>query len=101
MIRGTSPTLQLKLIGMDLDRIETVYVTFKQGKRGVTKVSVGDDVTITDEGIEVFLSQQDTLEFKPGEVQIQVRGMTKDNVAFATDIVTRDMGDILQEGVIS
>ena len=101
MIRGTSPTIVLKLIGMDLDRIETAYVTFKQGRRGITKITTGDDVTITEEGLEVFLSQEDTLEFKPGEVQIQVRGMTTDNVAFATDIVTREMNDILQEGVIS
>ena len=100
MIRGTSPTILLKLIGMELNKIETVYVTLRQGKRKITKSNSNVDVTITEEGIELYLSQEDTLDFKPGEVQIQVRGLTKDEVAFATDIVAMDMGDILQEGVI-
>ena len=100
MKRGTTPTFALSLEGIDYDMLDTVYVTFKQDNRVITKT--GDDVELDKDNqiINVSLTQSETLSFRQGYVFIQLRAVTKGGNAVATDIVRINADGILKEGVI-
>lgn len=102
MYRGTTPTVTYKNIPetIDLDKIKQIWITFKDSKTEITKYY--DDVTIDTENrtISVTLTQEDTLAFKAGTVNNQLRILMKDGSALATSIKTCKMNKILKEGVI-
>lgn len=101
MIRGTTPTLKLKLNGIETSRLASVYVTIKQGEKEVTKTN---DDGITAESKSVLsapLTQEDTLTFDQGYVYIQLRAMTTDDLSIASKTRLVLMDDILKEGVIT
>ena len=99
MRRGTTPAIVLT-VDADLTGY-TVYVTLKNG---------GKELTITNDALTMeyanqkttiafALTQQQTLDFKVGTCEVQVRAI-HDGTAIATDIQTIDVGRILKEGVI-
>ena len=101
MRRGTTPTLTITVTGMDVTDLKTIKVTFKQGNIELTKAT--DDVTIDAENnaILVPLTQEDTLKFDSGAVNVQIRGLLADNVtAIASGIKSFSMDKILLDGVI-
>lgn len=55
MIRGTTPTLTLKVPDVDLTRVEEVYVTVKQ--KNITVTKTGDDIEI-----ETIVGENDTVQ---------------------------------------
>lgn len=73
-VRGTTPEYTLTLEGYDLTG-KTVYVTLAQG--GVKTTLTGDRLTIVaDESgstIAFSLTQAETLRYKVGEVEVQVK----------------------------
>lgn len=69
MVKGTTPTFILTLQDADLTD-STVYVTFKQDELLLTKS--GSDLTIEQNVVNVFLSQEETLKFQRGNLYIQV-----------------------------
>ena len=77
MRRGTTPTLELTLTGVDAIASDTLYVTLKQSQREITKTN--DDLSIeageTESVINLYLSQQETLSLRKGTCEIQVRGI--------------------------
>ena len=81
--RGTTPTFSLTLTDVDLTQADSVYVTFAQGRTVITKT--GDDLTVSATAIEVALSQEETLRFYSGHVQIQANWIVS-GLRFATDI---------------
>ena len=99
MRRGTTPAIALT-VDADLTAY-TVYVTLKNGGRELTVTN--DALTIEyanqKSTITFALTQQQTLNFKVGTCEVQVRAI-KDGTAIATDIQTIDVGRILKEGVI-
>lgn len=101
MRRGTTPTLTITVTGMDVTDLKTIKVTFKQGNIELTKAT--DDVTIDAENnaISVPLTQEDTLKFGSGAVNVQIRGLLADGVtAIASAIKSFSMDKILMDGVI-
>ena len=69
--RGVTPTLRLKVPeGIDLGEAKTVYATFKQGSRVLTKS--GPDLTVDGNIVGVYLSQEETLAFGPVDVEVQL-----------------------------
>lgn len=101
MRRGTTPTLTITVTGMDVTDLKTIKVTFKQGNIELTKAT--DDVTIDAENnaISVPLTQEDTLKFGSGAVNVQIRGLLADGVtAIASGIKSFSMDKILLDGVI-
>lgn len=97
-VRGTTPEIRLKLpFGADV--LSDIYIAFAQD--GYSKVIKStSDVKKTDQTLAVTLTQTETLKFKPGNVEVQIRAITVDGVAIASKIITADVGKVLQNGVI-
>ena len=101
MIRGTTPTLKLKLNGIETSRLNSVYITLKQGNKEVTKTNDDGIMEESESVLSVPLTQEDTLTFSQGYVAVQMRAMTTDNLAIASKTRLVLMDDILKEGVIT
>lgn len=101
MIRGTTPTLEIKITGIDVSELESIYITLSQHQKQVTKST--EDITIDEITNTLYapLSQEDTLTLSRGYVYVQMRAVTKDGLAVASDIKTTTMEEILKEGVIT
>ena len=83
--RGATPTFTLTFReGIDLTQAASVYVTFSSGKSVITKT--GEDLTLTENTIGVFLSQKDTLSFPIGEVEVQANWITSNNKRVVSEI---------------
>lgn len=106
--RGTNPYVVLKIktkknFELDFDEIEKLYITFKSksGSKEVTKSK--NDVTLDNEEKKIYvpLTQEDTLSFQTGNVDIQARFLMGNGSAIATSIVENyPIKRILKEGVI-
>ena len=106
IIRGTTPTLtfHVKDETLDLDQIAEIWITFKT-KAGVKvkeKTYDINDVTIDAEqhNIELFMSQEDTLDLANTNMLVQLRVRFNDDMAYASSIIDVNIGHILKEGVI-
>ena len=106
IIRGTTPTLtfHVKNEQLDLDTISEIWITFRT-KAGVTireKNYTKEDVTIDaqEHTIELFLSQEETLDFTDTNMVVQMRVRFEDDLAYASSIIPIEIGHILKEGVI-
>ena len=104
--RGTNPQLILKFktdVDFDFENIERILVTLKSisGSKKVTKEK--DDLILDNETKRIYvpLTQQDTLSFPTGFVDIQVRILFDNDVAIATKVIKNyPIKEILEEGVI-
>ena len=99
MTRGTTPTYPIQMhLGFDLSLLEHFYITFRQGKKLVSKKFSPEDVK--DNIVDCSLTQEDTLKFSVGECKVQVRGRLVDGTVFATDIGIEPVRETLLEGVL-
>lgn len=96
--RGSTPTHTFN-VNVDL-REATVYVTYSQRGQVIVE-KTGDDLTITEESVTLSLTQAETLQFNNGRVEIQIRYVTADGFADASNIIIVDTERILKEGVIT
>ena len=99
MRRGTTPLITLT-VPMDL-RGWSVYITLKNG---VKQLTFENDMVSVDyaDGISTLrfvLTQEQTLSFKVGECEIQLRA-AKDGSAVASSIGTVKIERIIMDGVI-
>ena len=101
MTRGTTPTITLTLETMDLTSLKSVYVTFCQSGKMLTKQSGDEGVDITEHTVSVSLSQEETLRFTPGTVEVQLRGLTNGGDAFATNVAKVAVKEVLLKEVIT
>ena len=96
--RGTTPTFTLTFPEtIDLTTANLVYVTFTSGTNSVTKT--GDDLIVLEHQIDVYLSQQDTLMFHEGVVEIQANWMIGGN-RISSEIAKYDISKQLLPKVI-
>lgn len=73
--RGTTPTFTLSFEegSVDLTEAANVYVTFRYGiQRNRVLTKTGEDLDVTENTIDVYLNQEETLAFEVGNVEIQV-----------------------------
>lgn len=105
MRRGTTPTIVVTVDG-DISQMD-IYLTFKCGRRELTKT--GADLTVTTEQhgqltstrIETKLSQADTLGMQAGQdCEVQIRACSGEGTAIATTIGSIDVDRVLKDGVI-
>lgn len=102
--RGTTPDYNLYVSGWDLTS-QSVYVMLKQGRKAQLTLS-GDRLSImynpeTQMSTVSFrLNQEETLGFKAGVVEVQIRFVDEDGIAEATNIKTVSFQPILEGGVI-
>ena len=98
MRRGTTPTNTFT-VDTDLTTAVAVFVTYRQGGQVLVEKSI-DDLTITSTAVEVTLTQEDTLAFAQGTVQMQIRAKFGDGAAIASNIIVAPVDQILKDGVI-
>ena len=106
MIRGTTPTLRFKIKtseGYDLHTIEECHITLenkpKDKKSSGTNKKVFDSPNFDYENniISIELSQEDTLAFKEGDIEIQIKAKFNSGRIVATPIMITTMKKILEE----
>lgn len=97
--RGTTPTHKFE-VDVDLTQAEVIYITYKQGSKVIIEKDISS-ITVTDDMLEVELSQEDTLAFKQTkDVEIQIRARFLDGHAIKSNIMVTDVSKVLKEGVI-
>lgn len=99
MRQGTTPTIQITINDMDLNEMQNIYVVFEQNGYILKKES--SDLDIEGNVISVLLSQEETLNFKEGTCNIQLRMITKGGVAIASPIKTTKVYRVLNKEVIT
>ena len=84
----TTPSFTLTFTDQELDLTQAsgVYVTFKSGGNTLTKT--GESLTVAAKQIDVHLTQQETAQFKVGDVEIQANWVMPSGDRAASDIVT-------------
>lgn len=98
MIRGTTPTFSFRL-PFETSEIKSAFITIRSKRVEVEKGL--DDCTLNGRIIETKLTQEETLKLpKDNDAKIQLRVLTNDDEALATDIYTIKVSEILKEGVI-
>lgn len=100
MRRGTSPSISFKIKGYDVADFDTVHVTIRQNDIILTKTEAELDIGQYYNTITCNLSQKETLMFKAGVIEIQLRAITKYDDAFASPIYETTLDRILEEGII-
>ena len=73
MNRGTTPTYTFTMPqGVDLTHASKVYVTFAQLDDTLIITKSDEDLVITSSKVEVYLTQEETLSFPNGQIQVQL-----------------------------
>lgn len=99
MIRGTTPLLEFGL-PFSTDIIKEAWLTFSQFNKEVFTI---EDEALTMEGslISVKLTQEQTLLLSQNSaLEIQIRILTNNGDALASNIIRTDVGRILKDGEI-
>lgn len=101
MIRGTTPTFQLKITDstVDLTEASNVYATFAQYGKTLTKS--GNDIDITADQVDVYFTQAESLMFSKGTIEVQLNWTYSDNSRAATNIIKVIISDNLLPEVLA
>lgn len=93
-VRATTPTLTLSVRGenIDLTQANNVYVSLKQGEFDVVKT--GEDLVVEATVVKVWLSQQETLSLKSGQVLLVQINWTYIDTYGVTQRVATEVGSI-------
>lgn len=104
MYRGTNPGISFRITSesFELSNIKEVWITLKTWETEKTFVYSKGEVFVDEisRTIAVTLTQEDTLEFEDGTVEVQMRLLDTSDNAFATQIFEIEMERILKDGVI-
>lgn len=85
--KGTTPTHTFAL-PVSKEAVDEVRVTYTQSS-SVVFIKDTKDCVLTDDGVSVSLTQEETFQFRDNiDVVIQVRVLTTDGQAFASDTVS-------------
>lgn len=99
MRQGTTPTIVINVNNIDLSELKSVYITFEQD--GFLLRKDMSQIEIEDDEIRITLTQEETLKFKKGIVNVQLRAITQDGLAIASSIATTTAHRILDKEVIT
>lgn len=100
MTRGTTPTISLSLnTDMQMSEMKQIWVTLKNlmFERTYQKEEIQ---VLENNSLIIQPTQEETLKFCKGDVDVQVRLLTHSEKAYASNIKTISVKDILKEGVI-
>jgi hypothetical protein len=100
IVRGTTPTFLLEFPNdIDLTEAANVYVTF--GKNGTVITKATADLDIEPHSISVHLTQEETLKFGIGALEIQANWVFANGRRVASEISTYVVTKQLLAEVIS
>ena len=104
MTQGTTPSyiFRFKDKTIDFSEIDVFQITLKSCSSEITHNSEEPCVSIDTEKktISLTLTQEETLSFKEGEAEVQVRGRFFDGVAFASKVYRVPVNRSLNKEVI-
>lgn len=102
MYRYTTPTLPITLSGIDFSDVIVFRIKIKQGSLELLKeIQAGDpNIDAQNNKIYVPLTQEETASFKGGPVKIQARVKFNNNAVMASNMVSHNMNDVLDEVII-
>lgn len=97
----TTPTFTLTFNeeGLDLTDATNVYVTFSSRGGSITKS--GSELTVEPKSISVYLNQNDTSKFCPGNILIQANWTEPNGGRAASEIAAYDISEQLLRQVIT
>lgn len=106
MIRGTTPTFTLNMLDetLDLRQAVNVYATFRQRETLLTKTDL--DITVTQESeylrntVLVYLTQEESLKFNAGSIEVQLNWTYADGSRACSNIVTIAVSNNLEGRVL-
>lgn len=98
--RATTPTFTLTFTddALDLTTADRVFVTFTQPGKILTKKD--GDLTVSAKQIEVYLTQDETLDFAVGVVKVQANWVFSDDSRAASEIVSVNITEQLLDKVL-
>ena len=109
MYRGTTPNIVIKVNSdLDLSTMTEIWVTMKN-KSGEVNYAMSEGGVVLDadeKTLTVLMSQEDTLAFQTcgslmGKVELQVRMLDENDLAYASNIKEIELLRILKDGVIA
>lgn len=101
MYRGTTPTLRIKVEGIEVNLLTSIFLTIKQGKYELTKTEADITKNVQENRLDVELTQEETLAFNDGNVNIQLRSILANEKVVASNIQTVPINHILRDGEIT
>ena len=102
MTQGTTPTIELQLSNrmIDLTTAQKVRATLMQGDKVLAIESPDARMRLEMGKVLLDLTQQDTLFFVPGRVQVQLRWMDEGGKVCASTIGILNVDRILEKEVM-
>lgn len=97
MTQGTTPTLTVHLTepAPDLTAQKRVSLTLAQGDQALTVKSPDPRLEVAERSVRLTLTQEETLRFAPGAVQLQLRWLEHSGGAGASRI-----GVVMNRGLL-
>lgn len=105
-VRGTTPVYTFHIEGIDISG-NSVFLTIQQDDFRKTWCNKTDKEVfrVTNENgntaLTLYLSQSDTLAFRPGVAEVEVKWLSADGIVSATNIASVNFTRTLLEEVIS
>ena len=108
MRRGTTPTIQLTADNMSFKDCSLIIVTMKSKDKTIVErrfpgdigIGIYEDEETGEEFLQFTLTQQETLKFPVGIVQVQIKAKTNAGTVVATNIIEVESQRILNDEVI-
>ena len=98
MIRGTTPTFVFNL-PFDTSLVKSAYITIKS--RGTVLEKTIADCGMDGTVITTTLTQEESLQLPESQIAgVQLRVLTTNDEALASDVFTIKVGELLKDGVI-
>ena len=103
MIKGTTPTLQYNLpFASSLIKSAEIVVEYVDANKQVHIVKTLADCVLGEYSISTVLTQEETLQLPaPSTVNVQLRVLTTDDIALATETAKVSVKRLLKEDVIA
>ena len=100
MRRGTTPTHSF-VLPFNAESVQAVQIIYRQNGENVLILDK-DDCTLSENTVSVQLSQEDTFAFdESANVEIQIRVLTVEGEALASDIMCIRCDRCLSEDILS
>ena len=103
VFRGTTPIIRLhiKNKNFDMETIDVCHVTIQNDNGKNKKVFQNPEIDVENKMINVALSQQDTLDYEYGKINIQPKiKLKKSGSVITCPIITTTMDQILEETIL-
>ena len=100
--RGTTPTIILKIDNDDFDMTDIVvcHVTIQNDNGRNKKVFDNPTIDVENKTISIELTQQDTLAYETGNINLQIKVKLQGGRVVASPILVTPMNKILEEAII-